>query len=56
MKDSQNDCAFSRERVVCPARCLFDCMVEDFMRMLLHLLDLLAAGKPKCKLRLYRGM
>ena len=49
MKDSQNDFAFSRESVIFPARFLFDCMVEDFMRILPHLL---AAGKPKCKLHL----
>ena len=49
MKDSQNDFAFSRESVIFPARFLFDWMVEDFMRILPHLL---AAGKPKCKLHL----
>ena len=39
--------------MIFPARCLFDRTVEDFMRMLPHLL---AAGKPKCKLHIYKGM
>ena len=53
MEDNQNDFACSREIVIFSARFLFDWMVEDFMRILPHLL---AAGKPKCKLHLYKGI
>ena len=39
--------------MIFPARFLFDWMVEDFMRILPHLL---AASRPKCKLHLYKGI